>query len=311
MVQDIKQVIGTNNLMVVSPDVGGVGAPAGSQAHDAPLAIVDKRRERPGDSEVMNVIGDVTGRTCILVDDIVDSGGTLVNAAEALLNHGATLVTGYISHGVLSGGAVARIMASRLKELVITDSIQPSDSVKNAHNIRVLPIAALLGEAIARTAEENRCRACSTRLLHSLVAALIFEGHTELGSVRLDLARAADDEVLRQDLGDPQLPQMLAGELDRVLGGLFPRFRAGADDLDDFVDALRHDASPCHNGGTLRHPRDLVPAAALPYQPHSTPNSAKCVVLGDPRFVSRVYALAPFRATTYSFANQEYEAHAR
>ena len=156
MVQDIKQVIGTNNLMVVSPDVGGVVRARGlAKRIDAPLAIVDKRRERPGDSEVMNVIGDVTGRTCILVDDIVDSGGTLVNAAEALLNHGATLVTGYISHGVLSGGAVARIMASRLKELVITDSIQPSDSVKNAHNIRVLPIAALLGEAIARTAEEK------------------------------------------------------------------------------------------------------------------------------------------------------------
>ncbi len=156
MVQDIKQVFGTNNLMVVSPDVGGVVRARGlAKRIDAPLAIVDKRRERPGDSEVMNVIGDVTGRTCILVDDIVDSGGTLVNAAEALLDQGATLVTGYISHGVLSGGAVARVMASRLKELVITDSILPSESVKNAHNIRVLPIAPLLGEAIARTAEEK------------------------------------------------------------------------------------------------------------------------------------------------------------
>ena len=156
MVQDIKQVFGTNNLMVVSPDVGGVVRARGlAKRIDAPLAIVDKRRERPGDSEVMNVIGDVTGRTCILVDDIVDSGGTLVNAAEALLNHGATMVTGYISHGVLSGGAVARIMASRLKELVITDSILPSEAVRNAHNIRVLPIAPLLGEAIARTAEER------------------------------------------------------------------------------------------------------------------------------------------------------------
>ncbi len=142
--------------MVISPDVGGVVRARGlAKRIDAPLAIVDKRRERPGDSEVMNVIGDVAGRTCILVDDIVDSGGTLVNAAEALLDHGATLVTGYISHGVLSGGAVARIMASRLKELVITDSILPSESVKNAHNIRVLPIAPLLGEAIARTAEEQ------------------------------------------------------------------------------------------------------------------------------------------------------------
>jgi len=122
---------------------------------DAPLAIVDKRRERPGDSEVMNVIGDVAGHSCILVDDIADSGGTLVNAAEALLEQGATQVAGYITHGVLSGGAVARIMASRLKELIITDSIQPSPSVIDAHNIRVLPIASLLGEAIARTAEEK------------------------------------------------------------------------------------------------------------------------------------------------------------
>jgi ribose-phosphate pyrophosphokinase len=97
----------------------------------------------------------VAGHSCILVDDIADSGGTLVNAAEALLEQGATQVAGYITHGVLSGGAVARIMASRLKELVITDSIEPSDSVVKAHNIRVLPIASLLGEAIARTAEEK------------------------------------------------------------------------------------------------------------------------------------------------------------
>ncbi|HZP08194.1 ribose-phosphate pyrophosphokinase [Methyloceanibacter sp.] len=156
MVQDIKQVFDTNNLMVVSPDVGGVVRARGlAKRIDAPLAIVDKRRERPGDSEVMNVIGNVKGRTCIMVDDIVDSGGTLVNAAEALLDHGATSVSAYITHGVLSGGAVARIMASRLKELVITDSILPSEAVKNAHNIRVLPIAPLLGEAIARTAEER------------------------------------------------------------------------------------------------------------------------------------------------------------
>jgi ribose-phosphate pyrophosphokinase len=156
MVQDIKQIFGENNLIVVSPDVGGVVRARGlAKRIDAPLAIVDKRRERPGDSEVMNVIGDVKGRTCIMVDDIVDSGGTLVNAAEALLDQGANLVTAYISHGVLSGGAVARIMASRLKELVITDSILPSESVRTAPNIRVLPIAPLLGEAIARTAEEK------------------------------------------------------------------------------------------------------------------------------------------------------------
>ena len=103
----------------------------------------------------MNVIGDVSGRVCILVDDIVDSGGTLVNAAQALLEQGATLVTGYITHGVLSGGAVARIVGSPLRELVITDSILPSDAVRNAHNIRVMPVAQLLGEAIARTAEEK------------------------------------------------------------------------------------------------------------------------------------------------------------
>ncbi|MGC2408800.1 MAG: ribose-phosphate pyrophosphokinase [Methyloceanibacter sp.] len=156
MVQDMRQNFDADNLIVVSPDVGGVVRARGlAKRIDAPLAIVDKRRERPGDSEVMNVIGNVAGRTCLLVDDIVDSGGTLVNAAEALLNHGAVQATGYISHGVLSGGAVARIMASRLKELVITDSILPSEAVRNAHNIRVLPSAPLLGEAIARTAEEK------------------------------------------------------------------------------------------------------------------------------------------------------------
>jgi ribose-phosphate pyrophosphokinase len=156
MVQDIKDVFAKDNLMVVSPDVGGVVRARGlAKRIDAPLAIVDKRRERPGDSEVMNVIGDVSGHSCILVDDIADSGGTLVNAAEALLEQGATQVAGYITHGVLSGGAVARIMASQLKELVITDSILPSESVVNAHNIRVLPIASLLGEAVARTAEEK------------------------------------------------------------------------------------------------------------------------------------------------------------
>jgi ribose-phosphate pyrophosphokinase len=156
MVQDMRQHFDANNLIVVSPDVGGVVRARGlAKRIDAPLAIVDKRRERPGDSEVMNVIGNVAGRTCLLVDDIVDSGGTLVNAAEALLNQGATQVSGYITHGVLSGGAVARIMTSPLKELVITDSILPSEAVRNAHNIRVLPSAPLLGEAIARTAEEK------------------------------------------------------------------------------------------------------------------------------------------------------------
>jgi ribose-phosphate pyrophosphokinase len=156
MVSDIREVMSKDNVMVVSPDVGGVVRARGlAKRIDAPLAIVVKRRERPGDSEVMNVIGEVAGHSCILVDDIIDSGGTLVNAAEALLEKGAKKVTGYITHGVLSGGAVARIMASQLEELVITDSILPSDSVVKAHNIRVLPIAPLLGEAIARTAEEK------------------------------------------------------------------------------------------------------------------------------------------------------------
>jgi len=147
---------GLSDLVVVSPDAGGVErARAIAKRLHAQLAIIDKRRERPGDSEVMNVIGNVAGRTCLLVDDIVDSGGTLVNAAEALIDHGANEVTAYITHGVLSGGAVARVDNSRLKELVITDSILPSEAVKKAHNIRVLPIAPLLGEAIARTAEEK------------------------------------------------------------------------------------------------------------------------------------------------------------
>ena len=144
------------NLIVVSPDVGGVvRARALAKRLDTPLAIVDKRRERAGESEVMNVIGDVQGRSCILVDDIVDSGGTLVNAAAALLEQGATAVHAYITHGVLSGGAVARITASKLKELVITDSIQPTEAVRVAKNIRVLSIATLIGEAIGRTASEE------------------------------------------------------------------------------------------------------------------------------------------------------------
>jgi ribose-phosphate pyrophosphokinase len=142
--------------MVVSPDVGGVVRARGlAKRIDAPLAIIDKRRERANESEVMNVIGDVEGYTCILVDDIVDSGGTLINAADALVERGATAVSAYISHGVLSGGAVARITASRLKELVITDSIQPTEAVRVARNIRVLSIATLIGEAIGRTAAEE------------------------------------------------------------------------------------------------------------------------------------------------------------
>jgi ribose-phosphate pyrophosphokinase len=156
MVRDIKERMTNGSRMVVSPDVGGVvRARALAKRIDAPLAIVDKRRERAGDSEVMNIIGDVRGRSCILVDDIVDSGGTLCNAADALLAHGAKDVYAYITHGVLSGGAVSRIASSKLKELVITDSIQPTEAVKVARNIRVVGIASLIGEAIGRTATES------------------------------------------------------------------------------------------------------------------------------------------------------------
>jgi ribose-phosphate pyrophosphokinase len=156
MVRDIRENFDLANLMVVSPDVGGVVRARGlAKRINAPLAIIDKRRERAGESEVMNVIGDVTGYTCILIDDIVDSGGTLVNAADALLANGAKDVYAYITHGVLSGGATARITASKLKELVITDSIQPTEAVRIAHNIRTLSISSLMGEAIGRTASEE------------------------------------------------------------------------------------------------------------------------------------------------------------
>ncbi len=156
MVRDIRERFDLGKLTVVSPDVGGVVRARGlAKRINAPLAIIDKRRERAGESEVMNVIGEVSGHTCLLVDDIVNSGGTLVNAADALLEDGATDVYAYISHGVLSGGAVARITASRLKELVITNSIQPTEAVRVARNIRVLSIASLMGEAIGRTAAEE------------------------------------------------------------------------------------------------------------------------------------------------------------
>src|SRR5467141_2751871 len=149
MVRDIRDRFDLPKLMVVSPDVGGVVRARGlAKRINAPLAIIDKRRERAGESEVMNVIGDIAGYTCILVDDIVDSGGTLVNAADALLDKGAKEVYAYITHGVLSGGAVARITASRLKELVITASIQPTQAVKVARNIRTLSVSTLIGEAI-------------------------------------------------------------------------------------------------------------------------------------------------------------------
>ncbi|MEL6751762.1 MAG: ribose-phosphate pyrophosphokinase [Pseudomonadota bacterium] len=156
MARDLRANYDIENLMIVSPDVGGVvRARALASRVNAPLSIVDKRRDKPGESQVMNVIGDVSGRDCILIDDIIDSGGTLVNAAEALLANGAVSVAAYISHGVLSGGAVARIISSSLKELVITDSIEPTAAIDAAHNIRVITIADLIGEAVNRTALEQ------------------------------------------------------------------------------------------------------------------------------------------------------------
>ncbi|KQV64502.1 ribose-phosphate pyrophosphokinase [Rhizobium sp. Root1220] len=156
LTRDIKANYDLGNVMVVSPDVGGVvRARSLAKRLDCLLAIVDKRRDRPGESEVMNIIGDVTGKDCLLIDDIVDSGGTLCNAAEALLSKGAASVTAYITHGVLSGGAATRITSSKLKELVITDSIQPTTGVQSAHNIRVISTASLIGEAINRTSQEE------------------------------------------------------------------------------------------------------------------------------------------------------------
>ena len=157
MAADITARMGADDLMVVSPDVGGVvrARALAKRLGNAPLAIVDKRRERPGESEVMNIIGDVAGRRCILVDDIVDSAGTLCNAGAALLEAGATSVTAYVSHGVLSGGAVARVDGSALAELVVTDSIAATAAVKAAQKIRRITIAPLLAEAMRRTAEES------------------------------------------------------------------------------------------------------------------------------------------------------------
>ncbi|WP_194744530.1 ribose-phosphate pyrophosphokinase [Thermaurantiacus tibetensis] len=144
-------------LTVVSPDVGGVvrARALARRLDNAPLAIVDKRRERPGESEVMNIIGSVSGRSCILIDDIVDSAGTLCNAARALREAGATSVSAYVTHGVLSGGAVARVEGSDLDELVVTDSIATPEAALAARKIRVLTIAPLVGEAIRRIADES------------------------------------------------------------------------------------------------------------------------------------------------------------
>jgi ribose-phosphate pyrophosphokinase len=154
--RDIRENYDPRKVMIVSPDVGGVArARAIAQRIGADLAIVDKRRPRAGVSEVMNIIGDVAGHDCLLIDDIVDSGGTLVNAAEALLTAGATAVSAYVTHGVLSPGAAERVGASKLKELVVTDSIEANEIVAATANVRRINIAPLIGEAIARTASEQ------------------------------------------------------------------------------------------------------------------------------------------------------------
>jgi ribose-phosphate pyrophosphokinase len=156
MVKDIQDYLGNKDLMVVSPDVGGVvRARALAKRLGADLAIVDKRRERAGESEVMNIIGEVEGRSCILVDDIIDSGGTICNAAEALLAEGAKDVCAYATHGVLSGGAVARVNGSKLKSLVVTDSIAATNEMIKCPKIRRISIAPLIGEAMRRINSEE------------------------------------------------------------------------------------------------------------------------------------------------------------
>ncbi|HTR87344.1 MAG TPA: ribose-phosphate pyrophosphokinase [Reyranella sp.] len=154
--RDIKETLGNRNLTMVSPDTGGVvRARAIAKRVDADLAIIDKRRERAGVSEVMNVIGDVKNRDCILMDDIVDSAGTLCNAAVALMDQGARSVCAYATHGVLSGGAVARVAASPMEKLVITDSILATEAVRVSPNIKPLSVASLLAEAMKRISEET------------------------------------------------------------------------------------------------------------------------------------------------------------
>ena len=154
--EDIERRFDGEDIMIVSPDVGGVFRARGmAKQLNADLAIIDKRRERAGESEVMNIIGDVKGRRCILIDDIVDSAGTLCNAAVALKAAGASSVAAYATHGVLSGGAVARVTASPIDILVTTDSIQATEAVRVARNIKQLTIAPLIAEAMRRIAEEH------------------------------------------------------------------------------------------------------------------------------------------------------------
>jgi len=156
LVKDIEQNFGRDNITIVSPDVGGVvRARAYAKRLDADLAIIDKRREKAGVSEVMNIIGDVGGKRCVLVDDIVDSAGTLCNAAVALKEAGAVSVSAYVTHGVLSGGAVARVSAAPIDRLVITDSIMATEAVRVSQNVRQVTIAPLIAEAMRRISEER------------------------------------------------------------------------------------------------------------------------------------------------------------
>lgn len=157
LAQDIRENYDrAKDLMIVSPDVGGVvRARALASRLNADLAIVDKRRSGPGVSEVMNIIGDVKGRRCILFDDIVDGGGTISNAAAALIEQGAKEVSAYVSHGVLSGGSAERVEASALKELVVTDSIDGPDQIRQCPKVRYVSVAPLIGEAIRRIANEE------------------------------------------------------------------------------------------------------------------------------------------------------------
>ncbi|WP_457585637.1 ribose-phosphate pyrophosphokinase [Ensifer canadensis] len=154
--RDIQEHYDIKGSIIVSPDVGGVArARAIAKRIGTDLAIIDKRRPGVGVSEVMNIIGDVAGKSCLLIDDIVDSGGTLINAAEALLKSGAKEVSAYVTHGVLSEGACERIGTSSLKELVVTDSIRETEAQRHTPNIRRITIAPLIGEALARTAREQ------------------------------------------------------------------------------------------------------------------------------------------------------------
>ena len=156
LTSNIKNKIKDNSPIIVSPDVGGVvRARIIASRINADLAIVDKRREKAGESEVMNIIGDVTGRTCFIIDDIVDSAGTLCNASDALLKKGAKEVYAYVTHAVLSGEAVKRVNQSSLTKLVVTDTIEESELVKKSNKVEVISISSLLGEAIKRISDEK------------------------------------------------------------------------------------------------------------------------------------------------------------